>query len=67
MGGQFFNNLEGAFCIPQIPKAIGFSFDRPYQLVLPSQDLDALNKESAAMANQLRGLGCLPQVRCKGA
>jgi multidrug efflux pump len=63
LNGQFFNNIEGAFCIPQIPKAIGFSFDQPYQLVLQSQDLDALNKESAAMANQLRGLGYLPQVR----
>ena len=63
LNGQFFMNIEGAFCIPQIPKAIGFSFDQPYQLVLQSQDLDALNKESAAMANQLRGLGYMPQVR----
>jgi multidrug efflux pump len=63
LAGQFFMNIEGAFCIPQIPKAIGFSFDQPYQLVLESQDLNALNGQAAAVANQLRGLGYMPQVQ----
>jgi RNA polymerase sigma-70 factor (ECF subfamily) len=45
LGGQFFNNIEGAFVIPQIPKAIGFSFDQPYQLVLQCQDLAELNRQ----------------------
>ncbi len=63
LNGQFFNNIEGAFCIPQIPKAIGFTFDQPYQLVLQSQDLSALNRESAAIVNQLRTLGYMPNVR----
>jgi hydrophobe/amphiphile efflux-1 (HAE1) family protein len=63
LNGQFFNNIEGAFCIPQIPKAIGFTFDQPYQLVLQSQDLGALSRESAAIVNQLRTLGYMPNVR----
>jgi multidrug efflux pump len=63
LSGQFFNDIEGAFVIPQIPKAIGFTITQPYQLVLESQDLDELNRESAAVVNQLRGLGYMPNVQ----
>jgi multidrug efflux pump subunit AcrB len=63
LSGKFFNDIEGALVIPQIPKAIGFSFTQPYQLVLQCQDLDELNRESAAVVNQLRGLGYMPTVR----
>ncbi|MDB6018123.1 MAG: multidrug transporter AcrB [Pedosphaera sp.] len=65
LGGHFFNDIEGAFCIPQIPKAIGFSFDQPYQLVLQSSDLDALNRYSGELVNKLRGLPFLPNARAK--
>src|SRR4029450_9735849 len=32
--GKFFNQIEGALAIPQIPKAIGRGFGAPFQLVL---------------------------------
>jgi multidrug efflux pump len=61
--GRFFNEVEGAFCIPQMSKAIGFSFLQPYQLVIQCQDLDALNRYSGELVGKLRGLGYLPTVR----
>jgi multidrug efflux pump len=63
LGGRFFNEVEGAFCLPQIPKAIGFNINQPFQLVLQSQDLDALNKTSGALVNKLRALPFMPTAR----
>ena len=51
---RFMNEVEGAFCAPLIPKAIGFSFTQPYQLVLENPDLQALNAYSSQLANVLR-------------
>src|SRR6185295_943008 len=56
LAGRFFNDIEGAFCIPQIPKAIGFSFNQPFQLVLQSSDLEGLSRQSVAVANKIRGM-----------
>ena len=39
---QFFNNIEGAIAIAQIPKAIDRSFNSAFQLVIQSDDLEAL-------------------------
>jgi multidrug efflux pump len=61
--GRFYNEVEGAFCIPQMSKAIGFRFQQPYQLVIQSQDLDALNRYSGELVGKLRSLGYLPTVR----
>jgi multidrug efflux pump len=44
-------------------KAIGFSFQQPYELVIQSQDLEALNRYSGELVNKLRGLGYIPTVR----
>ncbi|MDB6126053.1 MAG: acriflavin resistance protein [Pedosphaera sp.] len=63
LGGRFFNEVEGAFCLPQIPKAIGFNINQPYQLVLQSPDLDKLNKYSGEVVNKLRGLPSMPTAR----
>jgi multidrug efflux pump subunit AcrB len=63
LGGRFFNEVEGAFCLPQIPKAIGFNINQPYQLVLQSPDLAALNKYSGEVVNKLRGLPSMPTAR----
>src|SRR5207247_1205217 len=56
---KFFNNVEGAIAIANLPKALDRSFAAPYQLVLQGQDLGALNEYSAKLANKLRQAGFL--------
>lgn len=63
LGGQFFNNIEGAFVIPIIPKSIGGGFNQPFELVVQSQDLLALNKYAETLTNKLRAAGFLMNVR----
>jgi multidrug efflux pump subunit AcrB len=60
---RFFNEVEGALAIPQIPKAIGRGFGAPFQLVLENEDLDALNTYATKLANELRRAGYLLNVR----
>lgn len=60
---RFFNEVEGALAIPQIPKAIGRGFGAPFQLVIQSQDLDALNQYAQELASKLRQAGYLLNVR----
>jgi multidrug efflux pump len=61
--GKFFNQIEGALAIPQIPKAIGRGFGAPFQLVLQSQDLDSLNRYSGQLLTKLRQSGYLQNAR----
>jgi multidrug efflux pump len=51
---RFLNEVEGALCVPLIPKAIGFSFTQPFQLVIENPDLQALNGYTSQLANVLR-------------
>lgn len=60
---QFFNDIEGAIAIPNIPKAIGRSFSSPFQLVIQAQDLNALDLYVTQLANKLRQGGYLLNVR----
>ena len=60
---QFFNDIEGAIAIPNIPKAIGRSFSSPFQLVIQAQDLNALDLYVNQLANKLRQGGYLLNVR----
>lgn len=60
---KFFNQIEGALAIPQIPKAIGRSFMPPFQLVIQGQDLDGLNSYVNELVNNLRQSGYLINVR----
>lgn len=62
-GAQFFNNIEGAFVIPILPKSIGRGFSQPFQMVLQSQDLMGLNKYAEDVTNKLRAAGFLMNVR----
>ncbi len=59
----FLREIEGALAIPNIPKAIGRSFSSPLQLVVQAQDLKALDQYSTALANKLRQIGFLVNVR----
>ncbi len=61
---RFFQEVEGGFAIPILPKAIEVSFrDSPFELILQNQDLDALSKTSQAIANKIRGMNSLRNVR----
>lgn len=54
---QFFQNVEGAIAIPNLPKAIEVSFrESPFELILQNQDLDQLNKVSQNIANKIRAM-----------
>jgi len=61
---RFFQEVEGGFAIPNLPKAIEVNFrDSPFELILQNQNLDALEKTSQAIANKIRGMNNLRNVR----
>ncbi|MSU58074.1 MAG: efflux RND transporter permease subunit [Pedosphaera sp.] len=61
---RFFMEVEGGFAIPNLPKAIEVNFrDSPFELILQNQNLDALEKTSQAIANKIRGMNSLRNVR----
>jgi multidrug efflux pump subunit AcrB len=60
---KFFNEVEGAIAVPNIPKAIGRGFGAPFQLVIQAQDLDALNGYVNELLAKLRASGYLVNVR----
>jgi multidrug efflux pump len=51
---QFFQNVEGAFAAPIIPKAIGRAFGSAFQLVIQGQNLDELSAYTETVLNKLR-------------
>ena len=60
---QFFNNIEGALAITQIPKSMERGFNASFQLVLQNQDLEALDRYATALTTKLRQSGFLQNVR----
>ncbi|MFA6545438.1 MAG: efflux RND transporter permease subunit, partial [Limisphaerales bacterium] len=60
---KFFNEVEGAIAVPNIPKAIGRGFGAPFQLVIQAQDLDVLNNYVTELLGKLRSSGYLVNVR----
>ena len=61
---RFFMEVEGGFAIPNLPKAIEVNFrDSPFELILQNQNLDALDKTAQALANKIRGMNSLRNVR----
>lgn len=61
---KFWEDVEGAIAIPNLPKAIEVSFrDSPFELILQNQDLDSLNRVSQDIANKIRGMNNLRNVR----
>ncbi len=63
LGGQFFNEIQGAFVIPIIPKSIGGGFNQPFELVIQGQDLIKLSRYTEELTNKLREAGFLMNVR----
>jgi len=60
---KFFNDVEGAIAVPNIPKAIGRGFGAPFQLVIQAQDLDSLNGYVNELLGKLRSQPYLVNVR----
>ena len=60
---QFFQNVEGAIAVPNIPKAIGRGFGSAFQLVIQAQDLDQLNNYTTSLLHKLRQTDFLVNVR----
>ena len=61
---RFFNEVEGGLAIASLPKAIEVSFrDSPFELILQNQDLNALSKTAQDLANKIRGMNSLRNVR----
>jgi multidrug efflux pump len=63
IGGQLFTQVQGAFVIPIMPKSFGGGFTQPFELVIQSQDLIALNEYANKLVNKLRSSGFLMNVR----
>ncbi len=63
LGGQFFQQIQGAFAIPIMPKSFGGGFTQPFELVIQHQDLNTLNAYAQQLTNKLRGAGYLMNVR----
>jgi len=60
---QFFEEVEGAIAVPNIPKAIGRGFGSAFQLVIQAQDLDQLNTYTQSLLNKLRQTDYLVNAR----
>ena len=60
---KFFNNIEGAIAIAQIPKAIDRSFNSAFQLVIQNDNLDELNRYVTDFTKKLRQSGLLQNVQ----
>ena len=60
---QFFQNVEGAIAVPNIPKAIGRGFGSAFQLVIQAQDLEQLDAYTTSLLNKLRQTDFLVNVR----
>ncbi len=60
---QFFQDVEGAIAVPNIPKAFGRGFGSAFQLVIQNQDLDQLDAYTQSLLNKLRGMTNLVNAR----
>jgi multidrug efflux pump len=60
---QFQNEVEGGLAMANLPKAIEVSFGSSFELILQNQDLNALSKAAQDMANRIREMNLLRNVR----
>lgn len=60
---RFFDEIEGGLAIVNLPKAIEVSFGTPFELILQNQDLGLLSKTAQDIANKVRGMNNLRNVR----
>ncbi|HOW67091.1 MAG TPA: efflux RND transporter permease subunit [Candidatus Paceibacterota bacterium] len=60
---RFQNEVEGGLAMANLPKAIEVSFGASFELILQNQDLNALSRTAQDIANRIRGLNTLRNVR----
>lgn len=63
LSDRFFNEVEGGLAIVNLPKAIEVSFGTSFELILQNQDLETLSKTAQGIANKIRGMNNLRNVR----
>jgi hydrophobe/amphiphile efflux-1 (HAE1) family protein len=60
---RYFGEVEGAFAIPLIPKAVDTGFEQPFQLVLQNPNLEELNDATTLVLGKLREGGWVANPR----
>lgn len=60
---RFYDEVEGGLAMANLPKAIEVSFGSSFELILQNQDLNALSKTAQDIANKIRGMNTLRNVR----
>ncbi len=60
---RFRDEVEGGLAIVNLPKAIEVSFGQSFELIIQNQDLNLLSKTAQSLANTIRGLNALRNVR----
>jgi len=60
---RFMNDVEGAFAIPILPKAVDVGFSQPFRLILQHPDLERLNEVSNDILGRLRREGFVSNPR----
>ncbi len=63
LSDRFFNEVEGGLAIVNLPKAIEVSFGTSFELILQNQDLETLSRTAQGIANKIRGMNNLRNVR----
>ena len=63
LADRFFNEVEGGLAMVSLPKAIEVSFGSSFELILQHQDLNLLSKTAQDLANKIRGMDKLRNVR----
>jgi multidrug efflux pump len=60
---RLYNEVEGGLAMVNLPKAIEISYGSSFELILQNQDLAALSKTAQDIANKIRDLNALRNVR----
>jgi multidrug efflux pump len=63
LGARLFNEVEGAFALVIIPKAVDIGFSQPFELVVSHPDLPALHDFSDQLIARLATEGMLTNLR----
>ena len=63
LGARLMGEVEGALCIPILPKAVDLTFGQPFSLVVSNPDLQALDAYVQQLVGRLTAEGFLTNAR----
>ena len=63
IGARLFVEVEGAICIPIMPKAVDIGFEQPFQLVIKHHDLKKLNAYTQQLVGRFQQEGFVANAR----